>query len=558
MNNAKDIIKDSLDIVDYINKYVKLEKRGKNFFGLCPFHSEKTPSFSVNGELGIFKCFGCGESGDIFTFVEKYHHVDFLEALEILAEEAGIKLNKYNVNDKNYKEKKALYKLYEQVSSFYYQTLLSSKGAVARKYLLDRGISKQSWQDFLIGFAPPQYNYLTDNVQRTTNTELLLKSGLTKPGKLQDKFYNRIIFTLRDTRGRAVGFSGRVLEKSSKRPKYLNTPETPIFHKRQNLFGLFEGKADIIKKKKTILVEGQTDVISSHQIDIKNIVAPLGTSITKEQLEILRKYSETLIIAFDNDTAGKKALLRATNMAHILGFIVKISPIPFGKDADECINRDPISWKKTIRDAIPVVDFIAQRSITDTPEKRRTFVNLIIPMIQQIDDPVLKDTSIYNISQKLEVSLETIYELVKDVKSTNTEKLSQVINNAKQIDVSKEKYYLALLSQNPEFITDTYLLDPTILENTRLKIFYSIVTRKDKHATKLDLQQKKFLEEIQTYILPSDNLEILSRDTLRLKKYIEIKYTKLRILKLRNQTKPNNIRLLSKLIKKLATLQKST
>jgi DNA primase len=561
MSQATEIIKKNIDLVDYIGRFVDLKKRGKNYFGLCPFHNENTPSFSVNPEMQYFKCFGCGKYGDLFTFVEDYHHVDFPEALEMMAEEAGVKLENYQDFDDSYKEKAQIYEMHERATKFYHKTLLSSKGEKARRYLKNRGLTKETWKEFQIGYAPREYKYLTNKLQKNYKSETIKKAGLVKPDKLIDKFYDRVMFPIFDKRGRAIGFTARVLDAKEKRPKYVNTSETPIFKKRQQLFGLHQAKREIHKQNFAILVEGATDVISSSNVGVKNIVAPLGTSITKEQLQVLSRYTDTIAIAFDNDTAGKKALIRATNLAHKQKFIVKAIAIPYGKDADETIQHDKGLWRKATNNARPIIDYIIENSPTSNLEQKKKVLNFLIPLLHHVKDPVTQDTYVNNTAEALKLQIETIQNLLenfnpkqkKDINKDSTEN-----NNIKDevIKDTLEFYYLALIIQDSERLKK-HIIDAKFIKNAKLQEIYQSLKENDWEPTS-KVKESRLYKDLSGYMVPLDDPEKFEKELTRTVVKLKINFYKKKISELSKKAKEDEsvTKEINKLTKKLATLQK--
>jgi DNA primase len=308
-------IREKIDIVNLISRYVDIRPAGKNLSGLCPFHNEKTPSFIVSPDIQRYKCFGCGKSGDIFNFLQEIEHIDFPEALERLAKEAGVELKKIKTNPQIEK----LLQINRKATEYYYKELKKKENTKAYKYLTDqREFSKETIDTFALGYAPGKRDLIPFLKKIGSFSEKdLLASGLftKKNGVLKEKFFKRIMFPIRNSRGKFIGFSGRVLPGDDFGPKYMNTPETPIFHKKENLFGLYESRQEIRKEDLAIVCEGQTDVISAHQNNIKNIVAPLGTALTKEQLEKLSRITKNILFFFDSDEAGQQAMVRAFKMA---------------------------------------------------------------------------------------------------------------------------------------------------------------------------------------------------------------------------------------------------
>ncbi len=342
MDNRDNIeeIKSRLDIMPIVERQVKLRKAGKNFSGLCPFHSEKTPSFIVSPSIQRYKCFGCGESGDIFNFVEKTEHLDFPEALEKLAKEAGVELKKRTPQNQAFSK---IIDINNMATEFFHSELF--KNSVAKKYIFEkRKFNETTVKEFKIGYAVGAGNLL-QHIRKKGNyskTELL-SSGLfsEKNGILRDRFFKRIIFPILDTSGKTVGFTGRILEKSEYGPKYLHTPETALFKKSQLLYGLFQAKTTIREKDLCVICEGTTDVISAFQNGLKNIVAPLGTGVAQEQLKLLSRFSKNILLLMDNDEAGQNALERYFTLGIPLDLNLYTNTLAPYEDLDELMQKAP-------------------------------------------------------------------------------------------------------------------------------------------------------------------------------------------------------------------------
>jgi DNA primase len=301
-------IKDRVDIYNLISKYVKLAPKGKNFGGLCPFHQEKTPSFIVSPDIQQYKCFGCGKSGDIYTFLQEIENIDFPEALEKLAKDAGVTLVKRKPTNPIYSK---LEEMNKHAANYYYKQLKKDKQA--SKYIEERNISNEMIKTFGIGYATGIG--LKEELQSKLkiDNQMLIKSGLfiNKNGTIREKFVKRIMFPIRSYRGKVIGFSGRVLPGNDYGPKYLNSPKTPLFDKGTGVYGIFQSRQEIRKEDLCIFCEGQTDVISAHQNGFMNIVAPLGTAITQDQIKLVARITKNILFLFDSDDAGQKALERA-------------------------------------------------------------------------------------------------------------------------------------------------------------------------------------------------------------------------------------------------------
>ncbi|MCS7199274.1 MAG: DNA primase [Caldimicrobium sp.] len=329
-------IKDHFEIVSFISQYVKLKKVGSNYVGLCPFHQEKTPSFTVSGEKQIFKCFGCGASGDVISFYMKLKNLDFKEALIELAERAGLRVERIELGER--RRERELIELLFKVAKIYQNILWNHpSGEEARAYLKKRGISEETWRDFYLGYAPPEGRFLAGFL-RASNIDLKLavEAGVLKEsedGSFVDLFRDRIIFPIFDERGQCIAFGGRALSGEVE-PKYLNSPETRIFKKSESLFGLFQSK-DFIKKEKALyLVEGYFDILTLWDKGIKNVVATCGTALTERHIKKLKPLAEDFFIFFDGDQAGRKATLRAIQLLAKENILPKVVVLPEGEDPD--------------------------------------------------------------------------------------------------------------------------------------------------------------------------------------------------------------------------------
>jgi len=357
-------IRNRLDIVDIVGKYVQLKQAGKNHSGRCPFHVEKTPSFIVSPELQRYKCFGCGESGDIFNFVQKIENIDFPETLEKLAKEAGITLRKQNVNT----ESQRLEEINKRAAIYFFKELKNDRNAKVLEYVHSRGITDESIQSFGIGYSPGGFGLL-DFIQKENKYSKaeLLSSGLfvEKEGKLKGKFFKRVMFPIRSSSGKVIAFTGRILPDNDFGPKYMNSPETPIYHKKENLYGQYESRQETRKQDFVIMCEGTTDVISAHQIGIKNIVAPLGTALTKEQLEKISKLTKNILFLFDSDAAGQGALEKAFVLSQELSLnTYATNTLPY-KDIDEMIRDNSKKFKSLVKKRIDAYTYLLTQYIGD-------------------------------------------------------------------------------------------------------------------------------------------------------------------------------------------------
>lgn len=358
--NIVDEIKSRCNIVDVIGRVVTLKKAGSNYKGLCPFHNEKTPSFVVSETKQIFKCFGCGESGDVITFVEKYYNLDFKGAAEMLARDYGIDISNAFTDQGN---KKELYQINREAARFFYRALREHDNPGYR-YMAGRGISNDTLREFGIGLADDNWTTLTDHLTaKGIDPKTLLELGLASRsdrGRYYDKFRGRVIFPIINTAGEIIGFGGRIIGDGE--PKYLNSQETKVFQKKNNLYGLNLAKEYILKEDYIILVEGYMDVVSLHQAGIKNVVASLGTALTANQASLIRRFTKNVILAYDADNAGQSAAERGLDILYEEGLKAKVLQIPEGKDPDEFVKKNGRkAFAEAIAKALPHGNFKIER-----------------------------------------------------------------------------------------------------------------------------------------------------------------------------------------------------
>ena len=420
-----DEIKNRLDIVEVIGSYLKLKKAGANWRALCPFHSEKTPSFFVSPARQIWHCFGCGKGGDLFGFVKEIEGVEFGDALRILAQKAGVQLKRQPPELRT--ERQRLYEICELATQFFEKQLESKTGQAVKEYLLGRRINEESLKKWRIGYSPDIWQGLSDFlVSKGYQREEIEKAGLaikseTARENFFDRFRGRIIFPIFDLNSQVVGFSGRIF-KSEDTAKYVNTPNTLLYDKSRILYGLDKAKVEIRKKDFCILVEGNTDVIMTHQAGSENTVATSGTALTPLQLKILKRYSSNLLIGFDMDVAGETATKRGIDLAQSLGFDIKIIRLPEGKDPAELIAKNPLEWEKTINSAVGILDFYFETAFTKadskTPQGKKAISKMLLPPIKRIPNKIEQSYWVQKLAEKLEVKEEDVEEELKKIKLT--------------------------------------------------------------------------------------------------------------------------------------------
>ncbi|MBU1083411.1 DNA primase [Patescibacteria group bacterium] len=459
--NELDEIKNKLDIVDFIGQYQQLKKAGRNYRGLCPFHSEKTPSMMVSPDKQIWHCFGCGAGGDVFGFLMKKEGFSFSEALNQLAEQAGVELKN---RPTNFGEKNRLLAVNELAAKFYERALVDSKaGRQATNYLIDRGISKEIIKTFRLGYAPAGWEYAIKFLQRKSYTlSEIEKAGIAvgRNGRFSDKFRHRLMFPITNTIGKVVGFTGRVL-RAGDQPKYLNSPETLVFNKGSILYGLSITKEEIQTKNTAILVEGQTDLISSYQAGVKNVVASSGTALTSDQLRLIRRYAEVLVLALDADSAGREAVKRATALASAEDLEIKVAILGEYKDPDECIKKaGDDKWKEVITNAIPIIDFYINTAISKYGKgsitAKKKIAMEVLPIISGLENPVEKDQYISKLAGAAGISQSSLYEVLNKPKSKYTKTKSAAPDEVALVKDSSwlERRILGLLIYLPKHFAD--------------------------------------------------------------------------------------------------------
>lgn len=409
-----DEIRNSNDIVDIISQYVILKRSGRNFFGLCPFHKEKTPSFSVSPDKQIFHCFGCGAGGNVIHFISKIENVDFKESLEILADRVGIKLPtlENNVDSKRLELKEKVYEINKLVATYYHETLYKPQAKPAQEYVKKRKLDNKALKEFCIGYAE-NANVLYKMLKEKgfTEEEILASDLVIKKGNSYvDRFKNRLIYPIQDIRNRFIAFGGRVLDNSL--PKYINSPENIVYSKARNLYGLNVAKNT--KTRKLIIVEGYMDTVSLHQRGIDNVVASCGTALTEAQGRLLRKYAEKVIISYDSDSAGQAATLRGLEILNNLGCDIRILQMEGAKDPDEyVIKYGNGRFNDLVENAISLVEFKIKvlkkgLNIENTNDKIK-FMNEIAKILGEVDNKIEQEIYIDKISSDYNISKEAIY-----------------------------------------------------------------------------------------------------------------------------------------------------
>ncbi len=407
-------VQNRLDIVDVVSRYVALKPSGRRYKGLCPFHSEKTPSFTVSPDKKLWHCFGCGAGGNLFTFLMKIEHLTFVEALRELATQAGVSLKDLEREDPT---RQRFLNLHQLARDFYSQTLLKTERGqrVVSEYLIPRGISADSITTFELGLAPDVPDaFCKSAMKKGFQEKEILDAGLaiSRPDGLLDRFRNRLIFPIKDISGRTVGFAGRALVPGDE-PKYVNSPQTPLFDKGKLLYGLYLAKDTISKTSAAVLVEGYMDVIGLFQAGVENAVASMGTSLTLEQIRLLRRFTSNVFLAYDADSAGEKASTRGISLFLEEGMIPRIIVLPPGQDPDDFIREKGLeAWQALLQEASPFIlfylNFLKQTQDWDTPEGKRKVLTDLFPVLQHLRDPIILSGYLEKIADGLHLPLSRV------------------------------------------------------------------------------------------------------------------------------------------------------
>ena len=551
-----DEIRSKNDIVDIISQYVTLKRSGRNFFGLCPFHKEKSPSFSVSPDKQIFKCFGCGEGGNVFHFVSKIENLSFKETIEVLAEKAGIELPTIDngEDEKRIQLKAKVYEINKIAAEFYHENLYKPSAKIAQEYVKKRKLDNNTLKKFLIGYSGTFNELYTILNEKGYTEEEILASSLvnkTNDGKFIDRFRNRLMFPIQDTRNRVIAFGGRVLDDS--KPKYINSPENIVYSKGRHLFGLNVAKKSNLEK--IIIVEGYMDAISLHQRGIENAVASLGTALTEAQGRLLRNSSNQVIIGYDSDGAGQAATLRGLEILQSLGCDIRILQLEGAKDPDEFVIKfGPERFEKQVDKAISLVEFkikVLKNTLNiEHPNDKIKFLKEIAKVLSKIDNEIEREVYIEKIAKEYQISKEAIYAEINKLEHTNM-KSTKILEKSKpkleqkedikennQNDV-REKLLIYLLINYPEKsyqkIKNTINLESIKNENHRLiikKLYEELEKGNSNNNHILDwFEDKDIINEIsyiQVYDFEISDLDKCIEDILKA-------YTKENMIEERNE-----------------------
>lgn len=542
--NQIEEVKGRTDIVSIIGERIDLKKAGRNYKAICPFHGEKTPSFMVSPELQIFKCFGCDAKGDVFSFLEQYEGMEFAEALKYLADRAGIKLQKFDGGEVSEKEK--LIEVNTQALRFYNYLLLNHPvGKKALDYLItDRGLKKETIEEFQLGFSPQNSyaltKFLVDKKKFTPSEIERAGIGVLRGSNVYDRFGGRVIFPLFDHRGNPIGFSGRILPWDKRETgKYINSPETPLYHKSNVLFGLNLTRGFIKKKKTAIVVEGELDLISSWQAGIKNVVAIKGSALTDEQVKLLSRFAQKFILALDSDMAGDAATRRGIKVAGDIGVEIKIAEVSGGyKDPDEAARGNIEGYKKDLIGAKVIWDFLIDsvfaRNSGGTGSAKSKISKEIVPILSEISDKIVQAHYANVVAKKLGVPLEAVsneiskVEKVSAPESSNREEKTEDRTKRERLE---ENYLKLVFAWDPKI-----LLSKGTKQIIKLPVNLKLIEEYEKFLEKKDFKISEFGKNLPKELFATFSKIVLSEERDldenidQLKKELELVKKELKIL----------------------------
>ena len=538
------------DIETAISSYVNLKRRGKNLVGLCPFHSEKTPSFTVYPENGSFYCFGCGVGGDVFTFTGLIENLDYIEAVKLLAERSGVALPQDGYDDSMQRLKNKIYDINRDTARFFHSFLMSPEGKWALDYLLGRGLTLKTIKHFGLGAAPDSWDTLIKHLkEKGYSQEDMLAAGVvgkSSRGTLYDRFRKRVMFPIINIRGNIIAFSGRAMPGEDKQGgKYVNTSDTPVYKKSSNLFGMNFAKN--VCSERVILVEGNMDVISLHQAGFTNAVAPLGTAFTTEQANLLARYTKEIVLTLDADAAGQKAIKRASQLLENTGLRTRVVVIPDGKDPDEFIKKNgPDRFRALLEGAVSDIEYklltAAQDINLESEDGRLRYLTVAAEIVAGSDDIMTRDIYIGRLSEKYGVSRTALNAKVEEIRKKNIrmskkKEISDIIRPKFTKDdinperrrspkgTAAEETLIAVLLKNPDFYkyAKEQLPPEKLITSLNRRIYEIILSSLDSgrsldisvFAEKLLPAEIGYLVSLQNSEKAGKNPEIVLKDCIR-------------------------------------------
>ena len=538
------------DIETAVSQYVNLKRRGKNLVGLCPFHSEKTPSFTVYPENGSFYCFGCGVGGDVFTFTGLIENLDYIEAVKLLAERSGVTLPQDGYDDSMQRLKNKIYDINRDTARFFHSYLMSPEGKWALDYLTGRGLTLKTIRHFGLGAAPDSWDMLIKHLKGKAYSESDMVAanvvGKSQRGTLYDRFRKRVMFPIINIRGNIIAFSGRAMPGEDKQGgKYVNTSDTPVYKKSANLFGMNFAKNSC--SERIILVEGNMDVITLHQAGFTNTVAPLGTAITSEQVNLLARYTKEIVLTLDADAAGQKAIRRASELLADSGLKVRVITIPDGKDPDEYIKKNGSDrFAALLQGAVSDMEYklltAAGGIDTSSDDGRLRYISAAAEIVAQSDDMITRDIYIGRLSEKYGVSRTALTARIDEIRKRNVKaKKKKEINDIIRPKISNddinperrksvkataaEETLIAVLLKNPDFyITAKEQLPPEKMVTSLNRRIYETIISVLESGRNLDVSvfaqtllpaELGYLVSLQNSEKADKNPEIVLKDCIR-------------------------------------------
>ena len=512
MNDEVQQIKERLDIIDVISSYLTVKRAGAHMKACCPFHNEKTPSLMISQERQSFKCFGCGEGGDIFSFIEKIEGVDFYNALKILADKAGVKLASKSIKhgNKEYKadKKTSIFEINDWTKKLYHKILIDHpKADKARAYLKKRGMSDETIVEFEIGYAPDSWDLLLKFLDKKGfKEEDAVAAGVAirnEKGSIYDRFRGRIMFPINNIMGATVAFTSRILIDDPNAAKYINSAESPIYIKGKTIYGLDKAKMNIKESDLAVMVEGNMDVIACHQAGFKNVVATSGTAITVDQLKILNRYGGEIAFSFDSDKAGETAMKRAVTLSLQNDITTKIVSLsgPY-KDPDEAIKADPKNWQRAVEKAKPSLEYWIDLLVRKSPDlgvsTKKAIAKEILPVIKTIYSDIEKEYYIKYLAGKLSVSEKALIASLEKTKIEN--KKSEAKSEEKIAKVTILEKILGLLWREPKLLSEVKKEFDSIGQ-TAVPSFTKMVQDKQINKEKLDPNETLTLSQYEMLAL---------------------------------------------------------
>ena len=531
-NSTVGEIKNRIDIVDLIGEYITLKRVGSGYQGSCPFHSEKNPSFYVSPQRQSFKCFGCGAYGDIFTFVMKIEGVEFKEALEMLAQKAGVELEHFDSAQNTIRQR--LLQLNEDAARFFEKQLKKSKaGKEIQLYLAKRKINPESIKKWRLGYAPEGWRTLLDFLQPLGfSKKEVIQAGLAianeEKHSVYDRFRGRIIFPINNLSGQVIGFGGRIKpgKEDDQGAKYLNTPTTLLYDKSRVLYGLEKARVKIREKDRVILVEGYTDVIASHQAGFTNTVSVSGTALTPYQTDILKRYTDKIVVAFDMDEAGRSATQRSICLLQEKGFLIRIITVAGSLDPAEIIGKSSQNWEKAIEKSQSIFDFYFQRAFAgyskEEPEGRKEILAMLLPLLTRISNWIEQAHWIQKLAQALKVNEESIIDELarrgkEDVSFGEEKRESKKVVHSSPAQPSRrqklEKRILGLISAQDLSLTSISLQQIALFSSPSQKIIQQWKKGKLQQAREKSRELDNFLSLL---ALEIDQEEIEGEEELKI------------------------------------------